>query len=230
MPGLTTQPSTIVIDAQHSVDALLRSGANATSCLVLAHGAGAGMAHPFMANFADGLAERAIASLRFQFPYMQRGSKRPDPPQVAHAAVRAAVAHAAQLLPGVPLLAGGKSFGGRMTSQAQALLPLPGVLGLVFVGFALHPAGKPAGDRAQHLSDVGCPMLFLQGTRDELADPQLLLPVVGQLGVRATLERFEGADHGFHVPARSAGNDAQVMAAMLDATARWVGAVVTTPR
>ncbi|MEO7854374.1 MAG: alpha/beta family hydrolase, partial [Rubrivivax sp.] len=144
MPGFTTQPSTIVIDAELSVDALLCSGANAAACLVLAHGAGAGMAHPFMASFADGLAERSIASLRFQFPFMQRSSKRPDPPPVAHAAVRAAAAHAAQRLPGVPLLAGGKSFGARMSSQAQALSALPGVLGLVFVGFPLHPAGKPS--------------------------------------------------------------------------------------
>ncbi len=223
MPGLSTQPSTLVIDPQHRVDALLCTGANVTACLVLAHGAGAGMAHPFMASFADGLAERSIASLRFQFPYMQRGSKRPDAPQLAHAAVRAAVAHAAQLLPGVPLLAGGKSFGARMTSQAQAASPLPGVLGLVFVGFPLHPAGKPSIDRAQHLADVNCPMLFLQGTRDKLADLALLEPVVEQLGARATLARFEAADHSFHVPARGGGNDAQVMAALLDATAHWVG-------
>jgi len=221
MAGFSTQPATIAIDDEHRVDALLCADAMPSACLVLAHGAGAGMTHPFMARLAEGLAERAIASLRYQFPYMQRGSKRPDPPRLAHAAVRAAVAHAAGSLPGVPLLAGGKSFGGRMTSQAQALSALPGVLGLVFVGFPLHPAGKPSQDRAHHLRDVGCPMLFLQGTRDELADLQLLLPVVEALGARATLERFEGADHSFHVPARSGGNDAQVMAALLDAIARW---------
>jgi predicted alpha/beta-hydrolase family hydrolase len=188
------------------------------------------MAHPFLSKLADGLAERAIASLRFQFPYMQRGSKRVDPPQLAHAAVRAAGAHAAHLLPGVPLLAGGKSFGARMSSQAQSLLPLPGVLGLVFVGFPLHPAGKPAVDRARHLADVACPMLFLQGTRDALADLELLVPVVDALGARATLERFEGADHSFHVPARSGSNDRQLMESMLDATARWVEALVAARR
>ncbi len=228
MPEFTTRFSSISIDAQPDVDALLCSGERAAACVVLAHGAGAGMEHPFMARFADGLAERSIASLRFQFPYMQRGSKRPDVPKVAHGAVRAAVAQAAHALPGVPLLAGGKSFGGRMTSQAQALMPLPGVRGLIFVGFPLHPAGKPAVERAAHLADVGCPILFLQGTRDELADLRLLLPVVEGLGARATLERFEGADHSFHVAARSGGNDAQVMASMLDATARWVAAVVRT--
>ncbi len=156
-----------------------------------------------MAAFANGLAERGIATLRFQFPSMEKGARRPDPPAIAHAAVRAAVAAAADAAPGLPLFAGGKSFGGRMTSQAQAAAALPNVRGLVFVGFPLHPAGKPADERAQHLQQVALPMLFLQGTRDELADLGLLRPVIQRLGERATLELFDEADHAFHVPART---------------------------
>src|SRR4051812_48074057 len=170
---------------------------------VFAHGAGAGMGHAFMEAIAIGLAERRIATLRFQFPFMEQGSKRPDPPAVAQAAVRAAVEEAAGKLPGLPLFAGGKSFGGRMTSQAQAAKPLAGVRGLVFVGFPLHPAGKPATERAKHLAQVELPMLFLQGTRDELADLELMRGVVTPLGQRATLHVVEGADHAFHVLARS---------------------------
>src|SRR5687768_8938110 len=196
----------------------------ARACYVLAHGAGAGMAHAFMAAVADGLAERGIATLRYQFPYMERGSKRPDAPPLAHAAVRAAVAQASTLLPQLPLFAGGKSFGGRMTSQAQAASALPGVRGLVFIGFPLHPAGRPADERAKHLFDVTLPMLFLQGTRDELADLSLLQPVVQQLGERATLERFDDADHSFHVPARSGRKDADVRRELLDALVRWIDA------
>lgn len=198
------------------------------TAFVLAHGAGAGMTHPFMAQLAAGLAERRIATLRYQFAYMERGSKRPDPPALAHAAVRAAVAEAGRRLPGLPLVAGGKSFGGRMTSQAQATSPLPGVRGLVFVGFPLHPAGKPARERAEHLEQVHCPMLFLQGTRDELADLTLLKEVLARLGPRATLEVFDDADHSFHVRARSGRNDAQVMVQLLDATAAWIAALVGT--
>jgi hypothetical protein len=201
---------------------VLDAPAGARAGYVFAHGAGAGMAHPFMANVAQGLAERGIACLRYQFPYMERGSKRPDTPAVAHAAVRAAAAEAARRLPGLPLIAGGKSFGGRMTSQAQALDPLPGVVGLAFLGFPLHPAGKPDDERAAHLFDVNVPMLFLQGTRDELADLSLLQPLVKKLGERATLKLFDDADHSFHVPARSGRNDAQVMAEMLDAFAGWI--------
>jgi hypothetical protein len=204
---------------------VLDAPAGARAGYVFAHGAGAGMAHPFMANVAQGLAERGIACLRYQFPYMERGSKRPDTPAVAHAAVRAAVAEAQRRLPGLPLAAGGKSFGGRMTSQAQALDPLPGVVGLAFLGFPLHPAGKPGDERAQHLFDVNVPMLFLQGTRDELADLSLLQPLVAKLGTRATLKLFDDADHSFHVPARSGRKDAQVMAEMLDAFATWLGAI-----
>ena len=175
-----------------------------------------------MTNFANGLAERGIASLRYQFPFMERGSKRPDLPKVAHAAVRAAVAEAVVRLPGLPLFAGGKSFGGRMTSQAQALAPLPSVRGLVFVGFPLHPAGKPSDERARHLADVLLPMQFLQGTRDELAALDWLHPVVQGLGSRATLVLFEDADHAFHVRASSGRNDRQVMDGMLDAAASWM--------
>ncbi len=194
----------------------------AHAAYVLAHGAGAGMSHPFLASVARGLSERGIATLRYQFPYMEAGSKRPDTPKVAHAAVREAVAEAARQLPGLPLFAGGKSFGARMTSQAQAIAPLEGVLGLVFIGFPLHPAGKPADERAAHLADVTIPMLFLQGTRDELAGLDLLRPVVERLGERATLETFEHADHSFHVPARSGRNDVEVMQALLDSIARWI--------
>jgi predicted alpha/beta-hydrolase family hydrolase len=190
--------------------------------LALAHGAGAGMTHPFMADVAGELAERGIATLRYQFPYMEQGSKRPDTPAVAQATVRAAVAEAARRLPALPLFAGGKSFGGRMTSQAQAALPLPGVRGLVFLGFPLHPAGKPDDKRAEHLADVKVPMLFLQGTRDALAELALLRPVVERLGSRAALKVFEDADHSFHLPARGGRTDAQVRAAMLDALALWI--------
>jgi len=195
---------------------------DARACYVFAHGAGAGMQHAFMAAFATGLARRGIATLRYQFPYMEKGSKRPDPPAVAHAAVRAAVAEAAAQCAGLPLFAGGKSFGGRMTSQAQAKEPLPGVRGLVFVGFPLHPAGKPSLERAEHLSDVHCPMLFLQGTRDELADVARVRTVIERLGERATLALFDDADHAFHVRASSGRNDEQVRQAMLDATADWI--------
>lgn len=191
---------------------------------MFAHGAGAGMQHRFMAAFANGLAERSIATLRYQFAYMDKGAKRPDPPAVAHAAVRAAVAEAGARCGDLPLFAGGKSFGGRMTSQAQALAPLTGVRGLVFVGFPLHPAGKSSLDRAEHLSSVQCPMLFLQGTRDELADLTLLKMAIERLGELATLALFDDADHSFHVRASSGHNDAQVLAAMLDATACWITA------
>ena len=201
---------------------LLDAPGDPRAVYVFAHGAGAGMTHPFMAAVAAGLAERGVATLRYQFPYMEQGSKRPDPPRIAHAAVRDAVAQAAKALPGVPLFAGGKSFGGRMTSQAQAAEPMPGVRGLVLVGFPLHPAGKPSVERANHLFDVKIPMLFLQGTRDTLAERELLAPVVRKLGDRATLHTFEHADHSFHVPARSGRSDAEVMHELLDVAARWM--------
>jgi predicted alpha/beta-hydrolase family hydrolase len=171
---------------------------------------------------AQGLAERGIASLRYQFPYMERGSRRPDAPALAQATVRAAVAAAARLAPPLPLFAGGKSFGGRMSSQAQAAAPMPGVRGLVFLGFPLHPAGEPSEARAAHLSGVQVPMLFLQGTRDELADLGLLQALTTRLGERASLHAVDGADHSFHVPAKSGRNDFQVLAEVLDAFAAWI--------
>jgi predicted alpha/beta-hydrolase family hydrolase len=204
------------------MNVLVDAPAAPRAAYVFAHGAGAGMAHQFMAAFAQGLAERGVAVLRYNFDYMEQGSKRPDTPKVAHARVRAAVAEAAGRFPGLPLFAGGKSFGGRMTSQAQALEALPGVRGLAFAGFPLHPAGKPSIDRASHLADVKVPMLFLQGTRDELAEMELLQPVVKGLGERATLAAFEHADHSFHVPAKSGVKDAEVMARMLDAMRQWI--------
>ena len=196
------------------------------ACFVFAHGAGAGMTHPFMAKVAEALADRGIASLRFQFPSMEAGSRRPDPPAVAHAAVRAAVTEAARRLPGVPLLAGGKSFGGRMTSQAQATEPLQDVRGLVFVGFPLHPAGKPSIERARHLDGIRVPMLFLQGTRDALAQWPLVEEVARRLGERATLHRVEHADHAFHVPASSGRDDAAVLAELAGTIADWATHVV----
>lgn len=211
------------VEADHEVSALWLAPANARSALVLGHGAGAGMQHPFMAAVADGLAERGVATLRYQFPYMEAGRKRPDPPALAHATVRAAVAHARQLAPQLALFAGGKSYGGRMTSQAQARAGLAGVRGLVFLGFPLHPAGEPADERAAHLRQVDVPMLFLQGTRDELADETLMRAVVARLGgERASARWFADADHSFHVPRRSGRRDEQVLAELLDATATWI--------
>jgi uncharacterized protein len=225
MKAAAPQQLEIAIPNAGAVSALLDSPLRPRACYVFAHGAGAGMTHSFMATVAAGLAERGIATLRYQFPYMEKGSKRPDPPPVAHAAVRAAVAEAARRCPGLPLIAGGKSFGGRMTSQAQASAPLAGVHGLAFFGFPLHPAGKPSDDRAKHLSDIKIPLLFLQGTRDSLAELKLLEPLVKRLGRWATLHRVEGADHSFHVPVRSGRNDVEVMREILDAFAGWVGAI-----
>ena len=196
--------------------------AAARAAYVFAHGAGAGMAHPFLAAFAAGLAERGIAALRYNFPYMEKKSKRPDAPAVAHAAVREAMEEARRRFGELPLFAGGKSFGGRMTSQAQAEGLLPGLRGLVFVGFPLHPEGKPSDERARHLAKVTVPMLFLQGSRDDLAHLDLLRPVVGSLGERATLEVFEDADHSFHVPARTGKKDREVMEGMLEVAAGWM--------
>jgi predicted alpha/beta-hydrolase family hydrolase len=184
------------------------------------------MTHSFMAAVAAELGERGIATLRYQFPYMEQRKKRPDPPALAQATVRAAVAEAARLLPGLPLIAGGKSFGGRMTSQAQAAAPLAGVRGLAFLGFPLHPAGRPSRERAQHLAAIDIPMLFAQGTRDELATLGELEPTVDALGARATLRLFDDADHSFHVPRRSGRTDAQVLDEALDALAAWVDHVI----
>jgi hypothetical protein len=220
--GTSPQPLTIAVDDAQRVSGLLQTPREARACYVLAHGAGAGMAHPFMAAVANGLAERGIATLRYQFPYMEHGSKRPDTPKLAQATVRAAVAEASRRLPELALFAGGKSFGGRMTSQAQAASPLSGVRGLIFLGFPLHPAGRPSDDRGAHLFDVQIPMLFLQGTRDALADLQLMQTLAGQLAARATLKLFQNADHSFHVPARTGRKDSEIMAELLDALARWV--------
>jgi predicted alpha/beta-hydrolase family hydrolase len=222
MTAAAAEPVTIELDETQRVSGLLIVLPGARAGYVFAHGAGAGMTHPFMAQVSAGLAERGIASLRYQFPYMERRAKRPDPPALAQATVRAAVAEAARRLPAFALVAGGKSFGGRMTSQAQSAAPLPGVRGLAFLGFPLHPAGKPSEERARHLLDVRVPMLFLQGSRDALADLALLRPVVERLGGHASLRVFADADHSFHVPARSGRRDADVRREMLDALAAWI--------
>lgn len=226
MRNLGAQQVTIEIDDAHRVSGLLLAPERARACYVLAHGAGAGMAHPFMAAVAEGLAQRAIASLRYQFPYVEQGSKRPDRPELAQATVRAAAAQAQRLAPGLPLIAGGKSFGGRMTSQAQAAAALPGVRGLAFLGFPLHPAKRPSIERAGHLSGVQLPMLFLQGERDALADLDLIRSVTTGLGARATLRVLGDADHSFHVPARSGRNDSDVRSEMLDALVAWIVSVI----
>lgn len=197
-----------------SVSGLLLRPEGAKAFYLFAHGAGAGMTHKAMESSAKGLAARGIATLRYQFPYMEKGSKRPDRPPVAHATVRAATAAASKLAGDVPLFAGGRSFGGRMTSQAQALEPLPKVRGLAFLGFPLHPAGKPGTDRADHLAKVEIPMLFVSGSRDALAELDLLKPVVAGLGNLSTLHVVEGADHSFRVAAK------EVEA--LDAMADWM--------
>jgi len=203
------------------VSALLLKPEGARLLYVLAHGAGAGMRHPFLESMAGRLAERGIATLRYQFPYMERRARRPDPPAVAEATVRAAVEEAARAAPGLPLIAGGKSFGGRMTSSAQASAPLPGVRGLVFLGFPLHAPGRPGDERAEHLSQVHIPMLFLQGTRDDFADLKLLQPLVQRLGALATLHLIEHGDHSFKVLKRSGRTDTDVMAALVDAIVEW---------
>ena len=208
-----------------SVSALLIRPADAKALDLFAHGAGAGMTHKSMASNAEGLAERGIATLRYQFPYMEKGSKRVDPPKVAHAAVRAAAAEGLRLAADLPLFAGGRSFGGRMTSQAQAVEPLPGVRGLAFLGFPLHPAGKPGIERAEHLSRVQIPMLFVSGARDALAEMDLLKPVIAGLGARATLHVVADADHSLKVPAKSGRTPTEAEAEALDAMAEWMQAL-----
>jgi hypothetical protein len=219
---MSTATLRIDVEGSGSVSGLWQLPAKAKACLVLAHGAGAGMKHKAMSAIADGLAERGVAVLRYQFPYMERGSKRVDSPKIAHATVRAAVAEAAERAKKLPLFAGGKSFGGRMTSQAQALEPLPGVRGLVFFGFPLHLAGKPSLERAEHLDAIKIPMLFLSGTRDALAEPPLIKQATKALGKRATLKLFEDADHSFHVPARTGRKDPEVLAEILDVAVAWM--------
>jgi predicted alpha/beta-hydrolase family hydrolase len=220
---------TIALPDGQTVSGLLTIPAAPKACYLLAHGAGAGMNHPFLAAFAEGLSARAIATLRYQFLYMEQKSRRPDPPKIAHAAVRAAAGEAARQLPGMPLFAGGKSFGGRMTSQAQAVSPLAGVRGLVFLGFPLHPPEKPSTERAKHLSDVTIPMLFVQGTRDEFAQLELLEPVIRELGPRATLKLIPAADHSFHVPAKTGRKDPEVREEVLDTMAAWMGTQQAVP-
>jgi predicted alpha/beta-hydrolase family hydrolase len=204
------------------VSGLLLRPAEAKALYLFAHGAGAGMTHRSMESNAQGLAARGIATLRYQFPYMEKGSRRPDPPRIAHAAVRAAAAQAVGLASTLPLFAGGRSFGGRMTSQAQANSPLPGVRGIAFLGFPLHPAGKPGIERAEHLARIQVPMLFVSGDHDALAELGLLEPVVNSLGERATLRLVAHADHSLKVPAKSGRTPADAEAEALDAMAEWM--------
>jgi|SRR4051794_6496574 predicted alpha/beta-hydrolase family hydrolase len=214
--------------ADEQVSGLLVRPAGAKALYLFAHGAGVGMTHRSMESNACGLAERGIATLRYQFPYMEKGSKRPDPPRIAHAAVRAAAAEAARIAPDLPLYAGGRSFGGRMTSQAQAAVPIHGVKGLIFLGFPLHPAGKPGIERAEHLARVKIPMLFVSGDRDALAELELLRPALAELGERATLHVVGGADHSFKVAAKSGRTNADAEAEALDAVAGWIGRAAAT--
>jgi uncharacterized protein len=225
MNVVSPQQLKIEVGGANTVSALLLRPPSARACFVFAHGAGAGMTHASMEQVARGLCDRGIATLRYQFPYMEKGSRRPDAPPLAHATVRAAVDEAARCCPDLALVAGGKSFGGRMTSQAQAVAPLPGIRGLAFLGFPLHPAGKPSDTRAKHLGDIDIPMLFIQGTRDALAELSLLEPVVKRLGKLATLHRVAEADHSFHVLARSGRNDREAMSEVLDTLAAWIGAI-----
>jgi predicted alpha/beta-hydrolase family hydrolase len=215
----------IPVNDQIRVSGLMQQPISAKACLVLAHGAGADMHHPFMAALATDLAQIGIATLRFQFPYTERAGKRPDPPALCHATVRAAVATAHTLAPSLHLFAGGKSFGGRMTSQAQAKAALPHVCGLAFFGFPLHPPKQPSIERGEHLFQVKIPMLFLQGSRDALAEPALIEPLVNRLGERTTFRLLEGADHSFHVPARSGRTDEQVRSEMAEFFATWADSV-----
>jgi uncharacterized protein len=216
-------------DSIGSVSAVLFRPEHAWAGYVLAHGAGAGMRHSFMEAIAQALAAVDVATLRYQFPYLEAGSRRPDPPAVLEATVRAAVAKARELLPDLPLVAGGKSMGGRMTSNAAARRPLDGIRGLVFLGFPLHPAGRPATARAEHLGRVDAPMLFLQGTRDDLADLALITEVCRGLGARGTLHVVEGADHGFSVLKRSGRSDAEVREELALTIAQWCRARAEQP-
>jgi predicted alpha/beta-hydrolase family hydrolase len=222
--AMPAEQITIPIRDGESVSGLWQAPSAATACLVLAHGAGVGMAHRSMAGIADGLERLGVATLRYQFPYMEKGGKRVDPPPVAHAAVRAAVAAARERAGSLPLFAGGRSFGGRMTSQAQAKAPLERVRGLIFFAYPLHPAGKPSVERAAHLADVTIPMLFLQGTNDALAELDLLRPTVAGHPA-ATLHLLESADHSFHAPAKSGRKDADVLAEALQAAVAWMATV-----
>lgn len=222
MNSVAAEQMMLSVDGTRSVSTLWQRPSDARACYVLAHGAGAGMTHPFLDAVATDLTGLGIAVLRYQFPFMEQGSRRPDGPKLAHATVRAAVALAGEIAPDLPFIAGGRSFGGRVTSQAQAEAPMPGVRGLAFLGFPLHPAGRPSAERGEHLFAVTVPMLFLQGTRDALADPGLLQALVGGLGERASLMAFQDADHGFHVPARSGRTDIEVRDEIVKALADWI--------
>jgi uncharacterized protein len=211
------------IDSEREVSALFTTPVDAMACFVFAHGAGAGMTHPFMEKVAKALFAQRVATLRYQFPYMEARAKRPDPPTIAQAAVRAAVDAARQRCADVPLIAGGKSFGSRMTSQAQAASPLPQVRGLVFFGFPLHPADKPSTERPAHLFDVIIPMLFLQGSKDKLAELSRIAYITQRLSATATLHMVDGADHSFHVPKHSGRTDDDVIAGMVAAFMDWLG-------
>ena len=221
---MTTKTQELKLDIERigTVSAILTQPDHPRACYVLAHGAGADMRHAFMEKVAAGLADRGIATFRFNFPYMEEKKGRPDQPAVAHAAIRAAVAEAARRCPGAPLVAGGKSFGGRMTSQAQSKAPLPGVRGLAFLGFPLHAAKKPSSERADHLAGIAIPMLFLQGTRDELADLGHLKPVIASLGAKATLHEVEGGDHSFAVLKKSGRTNEEALSQVLDTLAAWI--------
>jgi len=219
---MDAQPLKINVASIGEVSGLWQSPQEPWACLVLAHGAGAGMTHRSLAGIADGLEGFGVATLRYQFPYMDKGRKRTDSPPVAHATVRAAVAAAHRRTGNLPLFAGGRSFGGRMTSQAQAIEPLPGVAGLIIFAFPLHTAGKPSVTRAEHLFDITIPMLFLSGSKDALAELPLLQETVASLGPRATIDLIPDADHGFHVPARTGRKDPEVLASALAVAARWM--------
>lgn len=220
----TMQRMLICVDEGVSVSAIAEGGADAAFAFVLAHGAGAGMEHPFMTGVAQGLSARNVATLRFQFPFMERKAGGPDRPPLAHATIRAAIGQAHVVFPGIPLFAGGKSYGGRMTSQAQALAPLPGVGGIVFLGFPMNAPGKPAQGRTEHLHKVRVPMLFVQGTRDKLAEIGAMEELVHELGELASLKTIAEADHSYHVPHRSGRTDDEVMVELLDAVVTWMQA------
>jgi uncharacterized protein len=214
------KPLQFAVDGAGEVSALLMLPAKARMVLALAHGAGAGMSHPFLASLAAELVAAGVATLRYQFPYMEQRRGSPDSPAVATATVAAAVHAAWEQAPDLPLFAGGKSFGGRMTSQAAAK-GLSGVRGLVFFGFPLHPPNKPGTKRAEHLKQVTVPMLFLQGTRDTLADLTLLKAICKDLGSRATLHIIETADHSFHMLKKSGKTDAEALRELAQTTASW---------
>lgn len=223
--AIKTQELKLDIERIGTVSAMLTRPDHARACYVLAHGAGADMRHSFMEKVAAGLAERGIATFRFNFPYMEEKKGRPDQPAVAHAAIRAAVEEAARLCSDLKLVAGGKSFGGRMTSQAQSKAPLPDVKGLAFLGFPLHADKKPSSERAEHLAGIAIPMLFLQGTRDGLADLSYLKPVVEKLGPKATLHEIEGGDHSFAVLKKSGRTNDEALTEVLDRLAAWIDAL-----